>query len=125
HRSVGREVRPVAPVLAFRISAILRVVLFDEAIVVAPNGLHDAGPRIPNADIARFARAGGNLAGGFIVNDRIDAERARTGAAWLHRVKRRNCRAEEPAVLGLPPRVNDDRLAIADDVVRPAPRLRL
>src|SRR5207302_6277028 len=53
----------------------------------------------------------------FVVDDRINAERAWAGAAWLHRMKRRNGGAEKPAVFRLPPRIDDDRLAFADDFV--------
>ena len=43
------------------------------------------------------------------------------GAARLHRIEGRLRAAEKAAVLGLPPGVDDDRLALADDVVVPPP----
>ena len=39
-------------------------------------------------------------------------------------MKRRNGGAEKPAVFRLPPRIDDDRLAFADDFVIPPPRFR-
>jgi hypothetical protein len=36
-----------------RILVVLLVVVADEAMGIAPDGLHDAGPRITNANIAR------------------------------------------------------------------------
>src|SRR5215813_12043488 len=48
------------------------------------------------------------------------------GDIHLHRpAQGRQGAAEEPAVLRLPPRVDDDRLALADDAVIAAPHVRL
>ena len=60
-RTVGGKVGPVPPVGALPILAVLLVVLPHEAVVVLPDGLHEAGPRIPNADIAGFPGTGREL----------------------------------------------------------------
>src|SRR5207244_5152132 len=50
---------------------------------------------------------------------------AGSGAPRLHRIEGRDGRAQESAILGLPPRVDDDGFPLADDLVVPPPRLRL
>ena len=55
HRSIGRKIWPILPFLAVGVLAVFSVVLSDEAIAVAPDGLHNAGPGIANADVSRFA----------------------------------------------------------------------
>ncbi len=55
----------------------------------------------------------------------MNARHARPRASRLHRVERRDRAAQETAVLGLPPSVDDDRLALAHDVVVPPPHRRL
>src|SRR6266436_7374556 len=57
HGAVGGVVGPITPVLALGILVVLFVVLIDEALRVAPDGLHDARPRIADADVASAARA--------------------------------------------------------------------
>ena len=61
----------------------------------------------------------------LVVDHRVDAEDARAAAARLHRLQRGQRAAEEAAVLGLPPGVDDRRLALADLGVVPAPDLGL
>src|SRR5438105_7126822 len=122
--TVAGEIRPVAPVLALRILVVFLVVRFHEAIGILPDRLHDSGPRIANADVARLS-AWLNLFSLFVEDHRMDSRHARTGAARLHRVDGRLGAAQEAAVLGLPPRVDDDRVFLADDVVIPAPDLGL
>ena len=123
--SVAREIRPVAPVLALLVPAVLLVVGLDEALVLAPDPLEDAGPRIPDADVAGAAAPRLDDLTLLVVDHGIDAEDARPAAARLHRLERRQRAAEEAAVLGLPPGVDDDRLAFADRLVVPAPDVRL
>ena len=72
-----------------------------------------------------LAAAGLDLVAVLVVDDRVDAERRRPAAARLHRLQGGQGAAEEAAVLGLPPGVDDDRLALADDLVVPAPDLGL
>src|SRR6266576_2251109 len=83
HGAVRRIVRPVAPVLALRILVVLFVVLRDEALGVAPNGLHDARPGIPNSDGAGFSRARGSFSSLTVPNIRINAGRGGPGRGWL------------------------------------------
>ena len=56
-----------------------------------------------------------------VVDDGVDARHPRPGAARFHGLDGRHGAAQEAAVLGLPPGVHDGRLALADDVVIPAP----
>ena len=83
------------------------------------------GPRVADADVAGPAAARGDLVAVLVVDHRVDAEHARSAAAGLHRLQGWQGAAEESAVLGLPPGVDDDRLALADLVVIPAPDLGL
>src|SRR5260370_9922150 len=55
----------------------------------------------------------------------MNARHARPRASRFHRVERRDRAAQETAVLGLPPSVDDDRLALAYDIVVPPPHRRL
>src|SRR5205085_10864912 len=123
HRPVAGEVRPVLPLLRVLVLVVLCVIGLDEAIGIFPDRLHDPRPWIANADVARL-RSGRDFLAFLVVDDRMDSGNARTGAARLHRIERRFRAAEEPAGLGLPPRIDDDRLFLADDVVIPAPDFR-
>src|SRR6266849_9934075 len=96
-RAVAREVRPVAPILALAILVVLGVVSQDEAIGISPDRLHDSGPRIANADVARLS-ARRNLFSFFIEDHGMNSRNARTGAARLHRIERRFGAAQEAAV---------------------------
>src|SRR2546430_1370717 len=125
HGAVRRIVRPVAPVLALRILVVLFVVLRDEALGVAPNGLHDARPGIADANVAGVSRTCFHFLSFLVPNDWIDAEDRRTGAARLHEVERRLGAAEESAGFRLPPGVDDDCFALANDFVIPLPDFRL
>src|SRR5882762_3357082 len=51
HGAVTGEVGPVPPIFTLRILAIFFVVLLHETVGIAPDGLHDAGPGISNADV--------------------------------------------------------------------------
>src|SRR6266511_5338291 len=73
---------------------------------------------------ARPERGGISFPASFI-DDRMNAGNAWPRASRFHRVKRRDRAAQEPAVFRLPPGVDDDRLALADDVVVPPPHRRL
>ena len=61
----------------------------------------------------------------FVEDLGVDAERHRAAAARLHGVQGGQPGAQEAAGLGLPPGVDDDRLALADGLVVPAPDLGL
>src|SRR5206468_2785057 len=124
HRAVARHVRPVKPVLAFRVLAVTRVVHAHEAVRISPDGLHDAGPRIADADVARLARTGFQFLPFIVVDHRVDARDAGTRAARLHLVDSRHRAAEEAAGFGLPPGVHDYRLFLANDVEVPLPDFR-
>ena len=54
---VAGKARPVAPVLALRVSAILGVIGLHVALAVAPDGLERARPRVRDADVSSHARA--------------------------------------------------------------------
>ena len=86
HRPVSRQIGPIAPVLAVAVLAVARVILIDEPFGIAPDRLHDPGPRIADADVARLAGARANLLAVFIVDDRIDAGHPGSRAAGFHRV---------------------------------------
>ena len=74
HRAISGVVWPIAPIFAVRILVVLFVVLADEALRIAPDGLHDAGPRIANANVSGVVGAGGNFFAFFVPNHGIDAE---------------------------------------------------
>src|SRR5262249_50409411 len=124
-RAVAGEVGPVVPVLAVRVSVVLGVVHIDEPLGLSPDRLHDSGPRVLDANVARAAAAGGDLVRVLVVDRREDTERARAAAAGLHRLQAGQRAAKETAGLGLPPGVGDGRLALADLGVVPAPDLGL
>src|SRR5205085_4725960 len=105
--AVAREVRPVVPVRPLLVLAVLLVVDLDEALVLTPDRLEDAGPGIADADVASPAAAGFDDLAVLVVDHREDAEHARPATARLHRLERRQRAAEEAAVLGLPPGVDD------------------
>ena len=84
-----------------------------------------AGPRVADADVARLAAALRHLVAVLVVDRRVDAEHAGAAATRLHRLQGRQGAAEEAAVLGLPPGVDDCRLALADLGVVPPPDLGL
>src|SRR5262249_53404552 len=117
--SIGCVVGPVLPFLALRILAVLGVILPHETVSVAPNGLHDAGPGIANADIPGFAGAGLHFFAVFIPNRRIDTESRWSSAAGLHGVESGLGGAQESAGFCLPPSVHDRRLALAHNFVVP------
>src|SRR5580704_2314088 len=125
HRSVRRKIWPVMPVLAAGILAVFLVVLRYEAVAIAPNGLHDSGPRIANANVSRLARAGMHFRSRFVDDDGINPWHTGASASRLHGIKRRFRAAQEASVFGLPPGVTNHRLAFADCVVIPTPNLRL
>src|SRR6202041_2122987 len=85
-RAVPGEVRPVVPVLAVRVLVVLLVVDRDEPLRLAPDGLHDAGPRVADDDVARPAVR--DLHAILVVDGRVDADHGRAAAAWLHRLER-------------------------------------
>src|SRR5208283_1148321 len=109
------------PVFAVPILAVLGKVLCNETVAVAPNGLHDAGPWVPDADVARFARPRRNFLPVFINNDRVDSRHARTSASRLHGIDRGLGAAQESSVFGLPPGVDNHRLTFTHYLVIPAP----
>src|SRR5882762_2026999 len=125
HGAVGGVVGPITPVLALGILVVLFVVLRDEALGVAPNGLHDARPGIANADIAGVSRACLNFISFLVPNDRINSKHGGTGAAGLHEIESRLGGAKETAGFRLPPGVDDDGFALANGFVIPLPNFRL
>src|SRR5205814_4265919 len=125
HGPIRGVVRPITPVLTLRILVVLFVVLIDESLWVAPNGLHDARPGIANADVASFSRAGFHFLAFFVPNDRINAEDRGASAAGLHGIESRLGAAQEAPGFRLPPGVDDDGFALANDFVIPLPHFRL
>src|SRR5206468_1484666 len=102
HRAVAAHEGPVAPVLAPGIRVVLGEIGLDVAVAVAPDRLHDARPRIADADVAGFAGALGNLGAGLVIDDRMNPRRGGAAAARLHRMNRRHGRAEKAAGFGHP-----------------------
>src|SRR5260370_6814206 len=105
--AVRGVVRPIAPVFAFGIFVVFLVVLIDETLWIAPNGLHDARPGIADANVAGISRARLYFFSFFVPNHRINSEHARTGPAALHQIHRRLAAADEPASLLFPPAVDN------------------
>src|SRR5690606_12380463 len=86
----------------------------DEALVVAINGAHLAGPGI---DDAQIAGAGALHHPAIGIDDlRLDPEEGagRRAGLQLHRAGQR--RDQDAAGLGLPPGVDDRASAVADDI---------
>src|SRR6266498_1500667 len=123
--TVAGEVRPVAPVLALLVAAVLLVVGLHEPLGLAPDCLEDPGPGVADADVAGTAAPGLDDIALFVVDHGVDPEHPRAAAAGLHRLQGGQGAAQKAAVLGLPPGVDDDRLALARGVVIPAPDIRL
>src|SRR6266852_1115208 len=84
HSAVCGVIWPVVPILALRIFVVLLVVLIHESLRIAPDGLHDSGPRIANANISGGAGACAHFLAFFVPNDWIDSERRRACTAGLH-----------------------------------------
>src|SRR6266540_620948 len=103
--AVAREIRPVAPVGALLVPAVLLVVGLDEPLGLAPDRLEDPGPRVANADVAGPAAPRLDDLAVLVVDHRVDTENARPAAPGLHRLQPGKGAAQEAAVLGLPPRV--------------------
>src|SRR5260221_99594 len=124
HSAVRCVIRPVAPILALRILVVLLVVLIDDSLRAAPDGLHNPGPRVAYANISSGAGACAHFLSFFIPNNRIDAERGRSGAAGLHGIQRGLSGAKEASRFGLPPSIDDHRFLFAYHVVIPSPDWR-
>src|ERR1035438_8842564 len=122
-RAVAAEIRPVVPVLAVRVRVVLLVVDGQEPFRLAPDGLHDAGPRVADDDVAGPAVR--DLVAVLVVDGRVDADHRRAATARLHRLERGQRAAEEAAGLRLPPGVDDDGLSLAHRLVVPPPDLGL
>src|SRR5665648_446409 len=125
HGPVARHVRPVAPVLAILVRAVLLVVGLDEPLGRAPDRLEAPGPGVADADVARPAASRLEHVAVLGIYPAIYDEDARPAAARLHRLQCGQGAAQETAVLGLPPGVDDGCLALADTFAVPAPDLRL
>src|SRR5713226_6074945 len=122
--AVGGVIRPVPPILALRIFVVLLVVLSDETLRAAPDGLHNSWPRIAYTNISSRSRACTHFLSFFIPNNRIDAESGRASAAGLHGIEGGFGGAEKAAGFRLPPGVDDRRFLLADDFVIPPPDFR-
>src|ERR1700682_1327934 len=125
HRAVGRVIRPVTPVFAVRVAIILFVVLVDEPFRIAPDGLHNSRPWIPNTNVAGISGAGRDFFSIFVPNYGVDSERGRSGAARLHGIESRLSGAKKPTGFCLPPRIDNDRFALTNYFVVPLPHFRL
>ena len=108
-----------------RILVVFLVVVADEALRIAPDGLHNAGPGIANAKISSVVRSFENFVAFFVANDGINSQARGASAAGLHGIKSRLGGAEESAGFRLPPGIDDDGFAFADNFVIPAPDFRL
>src|SRR4030095_10142337 len=82
-RTVACEVRPVAPVLAFLVPTVLRVVDLHEPLGLAPDRLKDAGPGVTDADVAGVAAPRFDDVALLVVDHRVDPEDPRTATARL------------------------------------------
>src|SRR5271154_4863390 len=88
NRAVGRVVRPILPFPALRFLVVFSVVTAGEALRIAPDRLHDAWPRIANADVAGIARTRSDFLAVFVPDYRINSQRGGAGAARLHGIER-------------------------------------
>src|SRR5438876_1267876 len=123
--TVTSEVRPVTPVFTLLVAAVLLIVDLHKSLRLAPDRLKDARPWVADADVAGPSASGLDHIAFFIVDHGVDPKDSWAAAARLHRPQGRQGAAQEATVLGLPPGVDNDRFALSDDVVIPAPDLRL
>src|SRR6266568_1085723 len=123
--TVTSEVRPVMPVFTLLVPAVLLIVDLHKSLRLAPDRLKDAWPWVADAHVAGPSASGLDHIAFFIVDHGVDPKDSRAAAARLHRLQGRQGAAQEATVLGLPPGVDDDRFALSDDVVIPAPDFRL
>src|SRR3954468_3005112 len=112
---VAHEVRLLAELLEVRL---------DVAVVVAEQRAQHAGPRLLE-DEQTLLVALGLLTAGLVEDTRLDARQRGAGRAGLHLLRARQRRDHDLAGLGLPPRVDDRRVAAADHLPVPQPRLRV
>src|SRR5882724_12879936 len=124
-RPITGKVGPVTPVFAFGILVVLLVILRHKAVAITVDRLEDSRPGISNTNIPGFAGTAFYFFAFFIKDHRIDPRQCWSSAARLHRIDGRFGAAKETASLRLPPRVDDDRFAFADDLVIPLPYFRL
>src|SRR6202035_3485888 len=124
-RAVTGEIRPVTPVFALGVLVVLAVILRHKAVAIAVDGLKDSRPGISNTYISGLAGTAFYFFAFFIKDHRIDPREGWSSAAWLHRIDGRFGAAKETAGLRLPPGVDDDRFALADNLVIPLPDLRI
>src|SRR2546426_9775734 len=123
--AITSEVRPVTPVFTLLVAAVLLIVDLHKALRLAPDRLKDAGPGVADAHVAGTPASGLDHIAFFIVDHGVDPKDSWAAAARLHRFQGRQGAAQEATVLGLPPGVDDDRFALSDDFVVPAPDFRL
>src|SRR5258705_12460587 len=83
HCAIRSVIGPILPIFALSILVVLFVVLTHKALRIAPDGLHDSGPRIANANISGRAGASGHFLAFFVPDDRINADRGWAAAAGL------------------------------------------
>src|SRR5262249_22010769 len=100
-----------------------REIGFLEALVIAIDRAHLAGPAIGEDEVA-LAGAGQHLALG-IDDLGLHAEEGARRGAGLQRGRARQRRDQDAAGLGLPPGVDDRAAALADDAVIPLPGFRI
>src|SRR6516165_206263 len=103
HCAIVTEVRPVMPVLALRVFAVLAVVGCDVAVRISPDRLEDSRPRVADADIPGPAGAGWDLLSVLVQNHGKNPGYRRAGAAGFHGIQCRLGTAQEPTIFRLPP----------------------
>src|SRR5437879_5870725 len=86
--AVTGKVGPVLPLFTFGILAIFLVILLHETIGIAPDGLHDAGPGIADADISGGVFAGFDFFFIFVPDGGEDAMLGYVGCGMIHLVWR-------------------------------------
>ena len=95
----------------------------EEALVVAPDGAHLAGPAVGDAQIAACRALEHQTLG--IDQLQLHAGQGSGRRARLQVGRARQGGDQNPAGLGLPPGVDDGAAALADDLMIPAPGLRI
>src|SRR5699024_3970205 len=113
HRTVTGLVDPIFRVVRIGVRKALPV-FGNEALVVAVDGLEHAGPRPLDDEIARVPAAGLDLVAVVVENVWFDPRRGAARTPGFHVLNRRQIRYHVAAVLGLPPRVDDDGAFVAD-----------
>src|SRR5260370_7397944 len=82
--AIACKVRPVTPIFALGILAVLLVIRPDKAFAVSPDGLKDPRPGIADANVSGLLGTSSHLLLIFVVNDPPNPGHTRPPPSCLH-----------------------------------------